>query len=139
MGPVFRRYLALHFLLDAVVSDGLRRVDGSPEFLLCDFTDRTLGILRSMPEPHAGVTIGLQLEPDGWRGGSRTLPAALHPLHGADQVLDVMAEFMGQDVRLSCVAALRVELAGQLIEEFEIEVDRGVGWAIERPGSVSFQ
>src|SRR4029453_13283952 len=39
----------------------------------------------------------------------------------------------GEDVRLGCVAALRAELAGQLIKEIKIEVHSGVGWAIEGP------
>ena len=44
-----------------------------------------------------------------------------------------MAELVGEDIRLGCVAALRPELASQLIEKVKIEIDGGVGWAIEGP------
>ena len=132
VGPGFRRDLALHLLLNSVVADGLRRVHCSVEIVLGDFADRALRILGCAPEPHAGVTIGLQLEPDRWRGGSGALAAALHLPHDAGLVLDVMAELMGEHVRLSGVATLRSELAGQLIEESKIEVDRRVGWTVER-------
>ena len=132
VGPGFRRDLALHLLLDSVVADGLRGVYCSPEIVLGDFADRALRILRRPPEPDAGVTVGLQLEPDRWRSGSGSLAAALHLAHDAGQVLDVMAELMGEHVRLGGVAALRAELAGQLIEESKIEIDRRVGWTVER-------
>ncbi len=42
-----------------------------------------------------------------------------------------MAELMGQHVRLRRVAALRTEVARQLVEETQVEVDLGVAWAIE--------
>ena len=131
MGPGLRGDLALHLLLDPVVADGLRSVHCSVEILLGDFADRARRILRRVPEPRAGVAVSLQLEPDRRRRGSRPLSAALHPLHGADQVLDVMAELVGQDVRLGSVAALRPKLARQLVKESEIKVDRGVGWTVE--------
>ena len=117
---------------DSVVPDGLRGVYGSPEIVLGDFADWALRILSRTPEPNAGVTISLQLEPDRWRGGSGSLATALHLAHNPGLVLDVMAELMGEHVRLSSVTALRAELTGQLIEESEVEVDRRVGWTVER-------
>ena len=132
VSPGFRRDLALHLLLNSVVADGLRRVHCSVEIVLGDFADRALRILGRTPEPHAGVTVGLQLEPDRWRGGPGALAAALHLAHDAGLVLDVMAELMGEHIRLSGVATLRSELAGQLIEESKIEIDRRVGWTVER-------
>src|SRR4030095_16637042 len=86
-----------------------------------------------MLEPDSGVAVGLQFQPHSRRPWPGALPAALHPSHSAGQVLDVMAALVGEDVRLGCVAALRAELAGQLIKEIKIEVHSGVGWAIEGP------
>ena len=59
------------------------------------------------------------------------MSAALHSLHGADKVLDMMAELMGEHIRLGSVAALCAELARQLVEEVKIEVHRRVGWTVE--------
>src|SRR4029453_15551325 len=100
----------------SVVADRLRSVHSSPQIVLGDFADRALRILRRVPEPDAGVTAPLQLEPNRWRTGPAPLPA-LHPAHGTGQVLDVMAELVGEYVRLGGVAALPPGLPRQLTEK----------------------
>ena len=81
--------------------------------------------------PHAGVAVGLQLEPDRVAVGA-LLGADL--AHGAEQVLDVVAVLVGEDVGLDEVAALAAELALEhVVEERGVEVDVLVGRAVERP------
>ena len=81
--------------------------------------------------PHAGVAVGLELEPDRVAGRA-VLGADL--AHRAEQVLDVVAELVGEDVRLHEVTALAAELSLEdVLEERRVEVDGLVGRAVERP------
>ena len=71
--------------------------------------------------PHAGVAVGLQLEP--YRVALRTL-LGLHLAHGAEQVLDVVAVLVGEHVGLDEAAARAAELLLEdVVEERGVEVD----------------
>ena len=74
--------------------------------------------------PHAGVAVGLQLEAHRQLVGAARIRLLLlaHLRFGAGQPLHVMAELVGEDVRLREVAG-RAEAPLQLVEEAEIEVD----------------
>ena len=127
MGEAVGDDAALAFLLQRVVAD--RAGGGQALFQIARF--HAAAVLCG---PDAGVAIGLQLEAD--RGGI-ALPlrtAALDLLHlvrRAEQVLDVMAEFVGDHVILREVT-LGAEAIGQFVEEAGVEVDALVGRAVKR-------
>ena len=81
--------------------------------------------------PHAGEAVGLQLEIDTATLGPGD--ALLHAAHGAEQVLHMMAVLVRHDVGLRERSAGRAELAPQLVEEPEVEVDVAVVGTVERP------
>ena len=82
--------------------------------------------------PHAGVAIGLQLAAHRIRLGAGA--AARHARsNSADQVLDVVAVFVRDDIGLRELAR-RAEAIGELVEEREIEIDVAVARAIKRAG-----
>ncbi len=82
-----------------------------------------------MVDPDAGKAVRLQLRADGvaFRAGVTT------GLQDAFEVLDVMAVFVGDDVRLRQRTTLGSEPRLELIEEPEVDVDRLIGRAVERP------
>ncbi len=129
MRPRLRVDLALGPLLDPVVAHGRGGVQACPDVLIGELDDES-GPHRVVC-PHTGVAVGLQLQPH--RAALRPLPVAADPLHGAEQVLDVMAVLVADDVRLCERPALRAELRTQLLEEAEVEVDLLVTRAVERP------
>lgn len=81
--------------------------------------------------PHPGVAVRLQLRAHATaRSTLRTLlSAAEHP----QQVLHVMAVFMGHHILFREWAATGTELGDQHLEEVGVEVGRFVHWAVERP------
>ena len=81
-----------------------------------------------MRGPHAGEAVGLQFGPDALAVSS--LPAAC--LQGAQEVLNVMPVFVGEDVGLGKPPALRTETRLELVEEPQVDVDLLVGRAVER-------
>jgi hypothetical protein len=85
--------------------------------------------------PHAGVAVGLQLEADGQAAVAVALAAgrAVDPLGGAEDVLDVVADLVGDDVGLGEVAA-GAELAREDVVEGEVDVRALVARAVERAG-----
>ena len=91
-----------------------------------------VGVVVALLRPHPGVAVGLQLEPH--RAGRRTAVAGLHPLVGAEQVLDVVAVLVGDHVGPGERAALRAEPGLELLEEGRGRCRLGVGRAVEGPG-----
>ena len=63
---------------------------------------------RGRAGPHAGVAVGLQLDPHRVGVGARALPVRL--VHDAGDVLDVVAVLVGDDVLLGQRAVLGAEL-----------------------------
>jgi hypothetical protein len=83
--------------------------------------------------PHAGVAVGLQLEPHRQvvlelRALRLELP---HARLGAELLLQVVADLVGEHVGLREVAR-RAELGGQLVVERQVDVDALVARAVER-------
>src|SRR4051794_14481590 len=82
--------------------------------------------------PHAGVTVGLQLESD------RELVREIRMLHlhathtrlSTEQPLHMMAELVGDHVRLREITG-RAKAAIQLVEEAQVEIDALVHWTVE--------
>ena len=134
MRPLLGVDVAAALLLDPVVADGLGGVQRLADVGLVDRLEdldalRVVGAGRAAG-PHAGVAVGLELEPD--RVAGRALLGA-DLAHRAEQVLDVVAVLVADDVGLHEVAALAAELALEhLVEERGVEVDRLVGRAVER-------
>src|SRR5690606_18035340 len=84
--------------------------------------------------PEAGQAVGLELHAHRERVGlprPRLLELTDLPLD-AEQVLDVVSELVGDDIRLREFAG-RAEPLRELVEELEVEVDLAVGRAIEGP------
>src|SRR4051812_23917964 len=98
-------------LLDPVVADGGRRLDGQLDVLVGELGDEHLavGVLggRGGPGPHAGVAVRLQLQ--AYRVALRAL-LGLDPAHGAEEVLDVVAVLVGDHVGLDEAAVRPAEL-----------------------------
>src|SRR4029078_12831511 len=87
--------------------------------------------LRGVLRPHAGVTVGLQLSAN--RAALRSLlPRASCQV--AEQVLDLVAVLVCEDVGLCEGTAAGPEAALELVEEAEVDVDVLVGRTGERGG-----
>ena len=87
-----------------------------------------------MMAPYAGQAIRLELHPHGQ--GVRpffgaTLPGAMHALRDSHQGLDMMANFVRNDIGLREVT-WRVEALIEIAEEGQIEVDLVIIGAIKR-------
>ena len=119
--------LAGRGLLDAVVADGRGGVEPVGDVGIGQLLDQRR--LDRMGGPHARVAVGLELE--AHRAGAWAL-ARLDPAVRAEQVLDVVAVLVGDDVGLGERAALRAEALAQLVVEPEIDVHLLVGRAVER-------
>ena len=115
--------------LDPVVADRGRRVEPVGDVGRGDLGDQR-GV-DGVRRPHAGVAVGLQLQPH--RSRLRSLAVVTHPFVRAQQVLHVVAVLVREDVRLREPAALRTEPGPQLVVEAEIEVHLPVAGAVERP------
>src|SRR4051812_45921244 len=135
VGPLLRADLAGRLPLDRVVADRLRSGDRVLDVLVGEVLDQhvALAVLgaRGAPRPHAGVAVGLELEPDGVAVGALL---GLHLAHRAEEVLDVVAELVADDVGLDERTGRAVELLLEDVgEERRVEVDRLVAGAVERP------
>src|SRR5207249_5458 len=84
-----------------------------------------------VPGPNTGIAIRLQFFAHGIAGGAGF--AAAVRIERAEQVLDVMAVFVGDHVSLRKLA-WRTEALRQLVEEGEVEINMAVGSAVERTG-----
>ena len=119
--------LPLDLLLDAVVADGLGRVERLSDLV---FTDRSDDGRRRIRRPHTGVAVGLELR--SHRRALGTLLIASNLVQRADQVLDVVPVLMSEHVCLRERPALGAEPSLQLLEEPEVHVHLLVGGAVER-------
>ena len=85
-----------------------------------------VALLEHVVGPHAGVAVGLELDPHG-------LLVRLAAAAGdAEQVLHVVADLVGDHVGLGEVAG-GAEAVAQLVEEAEVDVGQPVGRAVEGP------
>ena len=89
--------------------------------------------LRCTVSPDTGETVGLQLQIDRERISLRRILTgeALYLLFDSEKILDVMTQFMSDDVSLGkiCIAAAETS---ELIPETQVDVDLPVRGAIER-------
>src|SRR4051812_11034943 len=92
-------------LLDPVVADGRRGVEPVGDVLRREVLDELR--VDGVRGPHAGVAVGLELEPHGAR--LLALAVVAHALVGSEEVLDVMAVLVGDHVGLGERAPLRAE------------------------------
>ena len=126
MGEAVGHHPSGRLALERIVANG---ASGGHAFL--DIAGlQPIAILRG---PDAGIAIGLQFQPDGQgialRLACRLLCAA-DLIRGAEQVLDVMAELVRDDI-IAREVALRAEPVGEFIEEAGVEINAIIGWAIE--------
>ena len=129
MGEAVGRDLALRRLLDPIIADGLGGIERRPDLRLRQRLDepRRLGVVR--PDP--GIAVGLELGPDGSSSRAGVVAARLQV---TEQVLDVVAVLVGDDVGARKGRIGGAEPVVELLEEPEIEIDVLVDGAVERPG-----
>src|SRR5262245_10980095 len=109
--PGVRVDLALRGLLDAVVPDRGGSIERVGDLLVRDRFE--VAGARGVVRPDAREAVGLELGAD--RAALRTLLARL-PAEDAEQVLNVVAVFMSEDVALRQRPALRPEARAKLLE-----------------------
>ena len=131
VGPALRHDVPLRTALNHVVPD--RRRGPQPFLDVARLQD--LPLLVGVMRPHPGQAVGLELHQD--RQGVRLLrarppPHAMDLLRDPQQVLDVMAHLVGDDVRLREVPR-RSEALVELPEEREVDVDLAVLRTVEGP------
>src|SRR5262245_45714111 len=132
-----RNDVALTAPLQAIVSDGGRRLHGRLDVAGLDHPPLFLRVVR--PDP--GGAIGLQLDPYLQLVGVGLIHGALHRLHprqNAEQVLHVMADLVRNHVGLRELTALAADLAAaetplEVLKERSVEIDLMVDRAVERP------
>src|SRR5512139_3221959 len=130
VGEAVGHDLALAAPLQRVVAD-LR--GGVHRLFQVALLEPVLAALRVV-RPHAGETVGLQLDANGDGVHLRLADTPAHAFdlgRDAEQVLHVVAHLVRDDVGLREVAR-RTELAVQRVEEAEVDVDLLVARAIER-------
>ncbi|OMP12851.1 hypothetical protein COLO4_02680, partial [Corchorus olitorius] len=128
MGEAVGHHAAGGLALERIVADRLR---GGHAFLHVAGL-QTVAIACG---PDAGIAIRLQLQPH--RQGialrlTRRLLCAPHLIRRAEQILDVMAELVRDDI-IAGEIALRAEAIGEFVEEAGVEIDAAVGRAVEGP------
>lgn len=128
VGPRFGGDVTLRLLLDAVVADGRGSIEGLRD--LVAGRGRQVAGLGSMIRPDTGQAISLQLSEH--RHALRTGGIVVGLVEQAEQVLHVVAVFMGQHVGLGEGASLRSEAGLQFIEEREVQVNQLVAGTVER-------
>ncbi len=133
--PPLRIDLTLGRFLDPVVADRGRGVQRLVDVVLGQLGDQRSAGVRirvggGVMRPDAGEAVGLQLEPDC--GTLRPLPVAADLVHGAEQVLDVVAVLVRDHVGLRERATLGAEPALQVVEEREVQIHLLVTRAVER-------
>src|SRR5690606_12058427 len=130
MGEAVRYHLATAALLQAVVADGGGGLQG---FLQIARLQQLAVAVRGVA-PDAGQAVGLQLlaHRQGIDHGGGLAPAGgAHFLTDAQQRLDVVADFMGNYIGLGEIAG-GAELAFQILEKAQVEIDLAVRRAVER-------
>ena len=132
MGEAIRHHVAGGHLLQSIVADRRR---GSERFI------RVAGIqlytalrgaagLRCIMAPYTCVAVGLEFYAHGAR-----VRVAIERLaiDRARQILDVVPDFMRDDVRLREIAR-RLEAALKLVKKTEVEIHALIAGAVERTG-----
>src|SRR5438874_902726 len=134
VGEGLRRHAALRLPLQPIVADGRRGVERLLHVARLEDVARALGVVR----PDAREAIRLQLQPDGRRVGLRPATPALghHAIRDPELLLDVMADLVGDHVRLREIAGGTEPLAPRA-EEVQVEIDLLVWRTVERPGGGS--
>src|SRR3954454_8428868 len=127
--PRIRVDLALRCLLDPIVTDGRSRIEGVRDIRLGDLLE--VAGARRMVRPDACVAIGLEL---GAHRATCRPGTATADRQRTEQILDVVAVLVRQDVALRERATLRPEPRSELPEEVEVEVDELVARTVERAG-----
>src|SRR5262245_46577943 len=115
--------------LNSVVTDSGGRVERLVDLGLAERFGVEAGVHRVL-SPHAGVAVGLELEAN--RSALRTLPVITHSIHRPEQILNMMAVLVRDDVGLRERTALGTKLRLELLEEPKVEVDLLIRRAIER-------
>src|SRR6185369_14643223 len=133
VGEAVGNDIALSLLLERVVADRLGRTH---RFLgVAGLQDRTLAVAGARG-PDAGITIGLEFDPDLDRialGLARARLEFVRLVQRALEVLDVMPDLMSDDIGRGRVSG-RSEALRQLVEEARVDVNPGVVRAVEWPG-----
>lgn len=116
--------------LEVVVADGGGGFEGAIDVGVLDHVTLFGGV-----GPDAGVAVGLEFEVDGEVVAlAGLLLFELTDLaFGAEELLDVVAEFVGDDVGLGELAGVSAE-AFEVVPEAEVDVDFLVGGAVEGAG-----
>ncbi len=121
--------------LDVVVTDPSGGVQRGVDVGLGDVGDQRAATggrdARGVLGPHPGVAVGLQFKAHGAR--RRSGRPGLHPPAGPEQLLDVVAVLVGDDVGTRERTACGAEPGLQLLEEPQVEVDAGVVGTVEGP------
>src|SRR5207302_5858116 len=112
----------LRLLLDAVVTNGGRRVEGLPDLRVGGWFEIT-GV-RGVSRPHARGRIRRQRDTDGLRARSGLGEES-------ELVLHVVAVLVGHNVSLREGPALRAKALRQLLKEGGVEIDLLIVGAIE--------
>lgn len=125
------RYIAALPLLEPVVADLAGRVEGLVDVARFHHLSSPIGVMR----PQARKAVGLQLrhhrEPVV-RGLGDLAALGLQLSADPQQVLDVMADLVGNDIRLGKVAR-GVHLVLQVAVEGKVDVDLTVAGAVKGP------
>src|SRR3954452_22671654 len=127
--PRIRVDLALRCLLDPIVTDGGSRIEGVGDIGLGDLLE--VAGARRMVRPDACVAIGLEFRAHRSTCRASTATAARQR---TEQILDVVAVLVREDVSLRERATLRPESRSELAEEVEVEIDELVSRTVERAG-----
>ena len=130
VGPVFGAYGVAAHALEVVVAYSCYGFHAAGDVVRVDDTALLSGV-----GPDAGEAVGLEFKIDGevvafaWL----LLREAAHAGLDADEFLDVVADFVGDDVGLGEVAGVSAE-AFEVVPEGEVDVDLFVLGAIEGAG-----
>ena len=112
MRPALRRHAALGCLLDAVVADRRRRVEGVDDVGLGELGQEP-GLHR-VARPHPGEAVRLQLEAHAVRGRPRGLQ--VETLHEPRDVLDVVAPLVSHHIELGEGSARRAAPGAWIVD-----------------------
>ena len=128
MGKAVGNDVALSLFLQTVVADGF---GGKHGFLnVFGFEDI---VVDGVVSPNTGETVGLQFEFDGKGIGLFFADLLLHFVdfrQNAEQVLNVMADFMGNNVGKRGIAG-GFELGAHVFVETQIQINFLVAWAVK--------
>jgi hypothetical protein len=116
--------------LEPIVADGARRLERGLDVARLE----EVPPCRRVP-PDSCIAVRLELEPHREGIGRdlvETLSLSLDALRDSQEVLDVVPDLVGDDVRARELARGAEPLA-QLLEELEVQVDLAIGRTVEGP------